>query len=252
MRAYIDLAASSFFTNLNFPTALLVALPFGNIANTRGRSTVLILGLSGQILADAWILAVCFFNHTLPLSLVYASPLLRSIGGGEMVMSAIIHVLLVDVVAEKNRAQAFFNMAIMTLVAELVAPAVGSMLVDWQGVYVPLLCAIPLQVANMVIFGLLPDARFPEKLDNENNFEPAEGRHSTEASDEAGFANWVKSLKRSYAPFQTKAVWLVSVCYVSTMLARDTIDFLVQYVSKRFEWSLAKVCILCTLSISFC
>jgi MFS family permease len=221
-----------------------VALPFGNIANTKGRSLVLILGISGQILADAWIVAVCFFNDTLPLSLVYASPLLRSIGGGEMVMSAIIHALLVDVVTEENRAQAFFNMAVMTLIAELVAPAVGSMLVDWQGVYIPLLCAFPLQVANMVIFGLLPDTRPPDNLEIENNCDPVEGRHLTEASDKAGFANWIKSLKRSCAPFQTKSIWLVTVCYISTMLARDTIDFLVQYVSKRFEWSLAKVCTL--------
>ncbi|EED21045.1 conserved hypothetical protein [Talaromyces stipitatus ATCC 10500] len=220
--------------------ALLVALPFGNIANTKGRSLVLTLAISGQILADAWIVAVCFFNYTLPLSLVYASPLLRSIGGGEMVMSAIIHALLVDVVTEKNRAQAFFNIAVMTLIAELVAPAVGSMLVDWQGVYIPLLCAFPLQVANMVIFGLLPDTRLPERVESENNCDPVEGRHSTEVSDKAGFANWVKSLRRSCAPFQTKAIWLVTVCYISTMWARDTIDLLVQYVSKRFEWSLAK------------
>jgi MFS family permease len=223
-----------------------VALPFGNIANTKGRSFVLTLAISGQILADAWIVAVCFFNYTLPLSLVYASPLLRSIGGGEMVMSAIIHALLVDVVAKENRAQAFFNMAVMTLIAELVAPAVGSMLVDWQGVYFPLLCVFPLQVANMVIFGLLPDTRPLENLENDNNdCESVEGIHSTEESDKAGFANWAKSLKRSYTPLQTKAIWLVTVCYISTMLARDTIDFLVQYASKRFKWSLAKVCNLC-------
>lgn len=218
-----------------------MALPFGNIANTKGRSLVLTLAISGQILADAWIVAVCFFNHALPLSLVYASPLLRSIGGGEMVMSAIIHALLVDVVAKNNRAQAFFNMAVMTLIAELVAPAVGSILVDWQGVYIPLLCAFPLQVASLVIFSLLPDTRLAENLENCNQ---VEGRHSTEALDRAGFANWVKSLKRSCAPFQTKAIWLVTVCYISTMLARDTIDLLVQYVSKRFGWSLAKVRIL--------
>ncbi|EEA19150.1 hypothetical protein TMatcc_010305 [Talaromyces marneffei ATCC 18224] len=220
--------------------ALLVALPFGNIANTKGRSLVLTLAISGQILADLWILAICFFNQTLPLSLVYVSPLLRSIGGGEMVMSAIIHTLLVDVVTKENRAQAFFNMAVMTLIAELVAPAVGSMLVDWQGVYLPLLCSFPLQVGTMVIFGLLPDTRLPKNLEIENGCDPVEGRHLTEESDKGAFTNWVKSLKRSYSPFQTKAIWLVTVCYISTMLARDTIDFLVQYASKQFEWSLAK------------
>lgn len=165
-----------------------------------------------------------------------------------MVMSAIVHALLVDVVAEKNRAQAFFNMAVMTLIAELVAPAVGSMLVDWQGVYLPLLCVFPLQVANMVIFGLLPDTRLPQNLENENECDPVEARHSTDAS----VTDWMNALKRSCAPFQTKAIWLVTVCYISTMLARDTIDFLVQYVSKRFEWSLAKVYNLCTFLIFFC
>lgn len=233
-------------------TALLVALPFGNMANTKGRSMVLVLGISGQLLADAWIVAVCFFSDTLPLSLVYVSPILRSIGGGEMVMSAIIHALLVDVVSEKDRAQAFFNMAAMTLIAELVAPAIGSMLVSWQGVYVPLLCAFPLQVTNMIILGLLPDTRLPEipenEIENENDCEPAEDRGLNEVSDNQGFAAWWRSLKKSCAPFQTKAIWLVTVCYISTMMARDTIDFLVQYVSKRFDWSLAKVCI-CAFNI---
>ncbi|KAE8380390.1 major facilitator superfamily domain-containing protein [Aspergillus bertholletiae] len=212
--------------------ALLVALPFGNIANTKGRSFVLTLAILGQILADAWIVAVCFLNRTLPLSLVYMSPLLRSMGGGEMVMSAVIYALVVDVVSEKNRAQAFFNIAVMTLIAELVTPAVGSILVDWRGVYTPLLCAFPLQVANMGIFGLIPDTRPPAKVVNEIIWDRLGGGDSTESSDETGqnkgFANW------------SKAIWLVTVCYISTMLARETIDLLVQYVSKRFEWSLAK------------
>jgi len=165
-----------------------------------------------------------------------------------MVMSAIIHALLVDVVSEKDRAQAFFNMAVMTLIAELVTPAVGSILADWQGVYIPLLYAFPLQVASMAIFGLLPDTRLSKNLENdEDNCDPVEGGHSTEASDKTDFATWVKSIKESCAPFQTKAIWVVTVCYISTMLARDTIDFLVQYVSKRFDWSLAKVCIRCIL-----
>ncbi|KAE8156884.1 hypothetical protein BDV40DRAFT_305675 [Aspergillus tamarii] len=141
--------------------ALLATLPFGPIANTKGRSLVLTLAILGQILADAWIVAVYFLNGTLPLSLVYVSPLPPSMGGGEMVMSAVIHALLVDVVVETNRAQAFFSLAVMTLIAELVALAVGSILVDQLGVYSPLLWAFPLQVANMVVFGLLPDTRTP-------------------------------------------------------------------------------------------
>ncbi|KAF5015120.1 hypothetical protein F66182_13653, partial [Fusarium sp. NRRL 66182] len=91
----------------------------------------------------------------------------------------------------------------------------------------------------MVIFSLLLDTRFSENL--ERHGDSIEGGSSTEtASDKARFASWWKSLKRSCAPFQTKSIWLVAVCYISTMLARDTIDFLVQYVSKRFDWSLAK------------
>lgn len=68
------------------------------------------------------------------------------------------------------------------------------MLVHWQGVYTPLLCAFPLQVANMVIFGLLPDTRLLAKVPNENTKDRFRGGYSTEGSGETsqnkGFANW--------------------------------------------------------------
>lgn len=50
---------------LNYPGSLglLLALPYGVLANTKGRKLVAALSLTGQIIEDLWTLTICMTRY---------------------------------------------------------------------------------------------------------------------------------------------------------------------------------------------
>ena len=98
--------------------AIVLAVPFGILANKKGRNLVLIIGVTGQMLSEAWIIIVCeseiplefectilnllgYFN--LPFWLIFVSSVLKSSGGGALVLSAMIHAIISDVISPEMR-----------------------------------------------------------------------------------------------------------------------------------------------------
>ncbi|PLB44113.1 MFS general substrate transporter [Aspergillus steynii IBT 23096] len=215
-------------------TALIVAIPFGKLSNTKGRTLVLILGILGQILADASIVVVCYFHNIVPLELLFASVALRSIGGGTVVLSAIVHAIIADVVSEERRAQAFFYLASTQLVSEVIAPLLGSTLME-TSVYNPLLLGFPLQILSIaVVWGIPNSTRFQKDGDEQQTSQGTSGQESRAEN----LLSRIKSLAR-FMQAQTGVI-LIGVSFLSSMLAGESLDYLVQYASKKFEWSLAE------------
>ncbi|GFF45713.1 hypothetical protein IFM51744_06141 [Aspergillus udagawae] len=207
--------------------ALVTARLFGQLASSQRRTLVLTLGVWGQVLAEAWIVVICRLTPLVPFETVYVSIILRAVGGGEMVLSAIVHAILADVVPEGKRAEAFFHLASTTLLSEIFAPAIGSVLMDKE-VYAPLLAGLPLQVISLVAIAILPK-------ETELLREPTDALTDREAGYPATQHSVWQILRRQW-PF-----FLVHVSFLTSMLARETLDFLVQYISRRLNWSLSKV-----------
>ncbi|KAH8689998.1 major facilitator superfamily domain-containing protein [Talaromyces proteolyticus] len=234
----------------NFFAAIL-AIPFGKLANTKGRKLVLALGIIGQLLAEMWTLAVCFLStHGLPLSTVYISVLLRSLGGGQMVLSAILHAIVADVVTEEKRARAFFHMASMTLISELLGPAVGSVLMTSYNAYIPLLAVLPLQLGSIAaVIAMQDTVRFTNEDNADFGNEDEESDNGSTMVQESTrltisqalriFLKWMKMACRIFNR-ENIPILLVHIGFLTSMVARETLDSLVQYVSNRFGWTLAE------------
>ncbi|KAB8238573.1 major facilitator superfamily domain-containing protein [Aspergillus alliaceus] len=224
--------------------ALILAIPFGKLSNTKGRRFVLFVGITGQILSESWILTVCHFDDIFPFGLLYAASIFKSLGGGDMVLSAIAHAILADVVSEDKRAQAFFHMASVSLVSEVIVPPLGSMLMQIRGVYAPLLCVFPLQLLAIIGLAIAPhsiDAMKGHHLDQPDIEELSTG-FSTKAQGIKAIVTAVfHRLRTNWTLIRANGPTIIAtISFLATYIAKDTLDFLVQYVSKRFNWSLAK------------
>lgn len=82
---------------------MLVAIPYGLLADRVGRKPVLGIVVIGYIVSTFWSLIVMWFWRTLPLRLVWLSPLLLFIGGGNVVTATIFYSIASDVTTEENR-----------------------------------------------------------------------------------------------------------------------------------------------------
>ncbi len=81
----------------------LLGLPYGIIADTRGRRLVLALGIIGAMMSQLWSLLIFSAVGSLPLWSIYLSPLFLCIGGGAFVIGAILMATIADVIPNDMR-----------------------------------------------------------------------------------------------------------------------------------------------------
>jgi MFS family permease len=87
----------------NRNAALLFALPYGILADKRGRRLVIGLGLLGQMLCDSYILLILYFFNIFPTRAVLAASVFRCIGGGNAILLATGHAIIADASPSKMR-----------------------------------------------------------------------------------------------------------------------------------------------------
>lgn len=81
----------------------MLAIPYGILADRRGRRLVVALGVTGQVLGDTWIFVVLTFFKTFPTSAVYSASLFRIVGGGSSVLSAVLFAIIADATPSNAR-----------------------------------------------------------------------------------------------------------------------------------------------------
>lgn len=186
-----------------------------------------------------------------------------------MVLSALVHAILSDVMSRDRQAQAFFYLASSNLLTEVIAPPLGSVLMEAGSPYTPLLFGFPLELLSLVFIAKIPDTA---KLVEQRLASPTspQAAHSEGSDPECGATDTIthqddpditgSEAKHGSLGDQLLLVWemmtrnadilRITVAFLVTTLARETLDFVVQYTSERFCWSLSKVAAL--LLLPFC
>lgn len=81
---------------------LVLAIPFGALADKWGRKWIFVASLVGVQLNSAWILFICYFR-TLPLQLTWFSSAFLFVGGGPVVSSALAVTMIADICPPEKR-----------------------------------------------------------------------------------------------------------------------------------------------------
>lgn len=84
-------------------TGAILAIPYGLLADKRGRRSTLYLSIPGFALNSLVILGVLWFSDIFPLRAVWLSCLAWVFGGGPVVAFAIIWTMMADVTTEDER-----------------------------------------------------------------------------------------------------------------------------------------------------
>lgn len=85
---------------------LLFAVPYGILADARGRKLVAGACLLGLILRDAWTFVVLYLHDTFPLRAIYAAPTFVILGGGTTLFGPMIMAIVAAAVPEAFRSAA--------------------------------------------------------------------------------------------------------------------------------------------------
>jgi MFS family permease len=256
----------------------LMAIPYGLLADRKGRKSTLAWGIPGFALNSLITVVVMWFSNIFPLRAVWLSSLAWLIGGGPVVAFAIIWTMMADVTTELERAELFFQFGIVSMASEFISGAFSSYLMTMNP-WIPFLTGFGIVLGGLLFILLLPEtmhaisSRGPEpsnvelselsedaepkpRFQNESQYHdesdldtPAD-RHdhlSWSYPSQQHPSLWAKCranyrfyMKPYLFILNRKAVMLLLSSFLVYRLSRGSSWFLSQYISTRYHWTLAQ------------
>ncbi|KAI1200891.1 major facilitator superfamily domain-containing protein [Nemania serpens] len=135
-------------------SGLLCTVPYGLLAERIGRKRVLVLSGAGTLAAFSWVLAVCYWRF-LSLRWVLLSGAFLFVGGGDPVLSSMLHVMVTDATDQAERAQIFLYLHAADVVAGFFGPAISAPLMEKGHTWAVLLLAVAVLVTSIIALALL-------------------------------------------------------------------------------------------------
>ncbi|OTB09798.1 hypothetical protein K445DRAFT_71583 [Daldinia sp. EC12] len=111
-----------------FPS-LLCTVPYGLLAERIGRKRVLIMSGAGVFSALSWVLAVCYWRFA-SIRWALLSGAFLFLGGGDAVISTILHVMVTDTADDAERAQIFLYLHAADVISGFFGPAISGPLME--------------------------------------------------------------------------------------------------------------------------
>lgn len=249
--------------------ALIFAVPYGVLADSIGRRLVIIAAWVGLVLQMAWYLIA--FGGTalgiLPLWSVFLTLFWGCIGAFPSVGPAMMYTALADVTPQAERATAYFYLMSFFLLAELVSNPLGGILLLWIGDFLTLTLGVFLAILSTLVVASIPETlNFDKELDRVVTPTPVPALENVEETvpvapktrQEHLAAAWnqtVHLIKTEVSAtaihmLKNKPLMLLMIPFCLVILGRFVQELLLQFATKRFDWSWSQASFLLTIRSS--
>ncbi|KAI8961983.1 MFS general substrate transporter [Daldinia sp. FL1419] len=227
-------------TSFDAAAGFLAAFPWGLAADRIGRKPVVALALAGSLLGILWAMAVVYFHNVFPVELIWLGSLGNFIGGGSAVISGIVLSMIADSTTEEERAIAFMRVHVASLCGNLGAPALSSAIMAKVGSWPPIWIAFAVTASSGIAFLFVPetlkhqpDQQIDHRAENVED-EGASGLKSRVSHVVFQFKESLSMLKSS------SLILLLLTCLGSPPVVYSTLQFMAQFLSKRYGIELYK------------
>ncbi|KAL7908231.1 hypothetical protein GGI35DRAFT_453658 [Trichoderma velutinum] len=231
---------------------VITAVPYGVAADKYGRSVILSLSLLGIVLVEAGAVIICRFPHIFPLRLIWLAALFTMVGGGTFVFSAMIFTIASDISNAAQRSTVFFYVTAVAIGAKLMSGPLAFIAVQrdlWLSVYIGLACLF----ISVLIALAIPETRALSAVEVEepSNDENEQNDSSVSSYTDKKWALWTRiyeilEIKQmatlvKYFVWENQRLGLLLFSLVFATLGNYVSLILMQYTTKRFGWTWAKV-----------
>ncbi|KAI9693456.1 MAG: hypothetical protein M1820_009249 [Bogoriella megaspora] len=242
----------SFFDSI---PSLILAVPYGWIADRYGRKPVIVMALISFWWKAALTMVICFFGRTIPIQLVWATSVVLIFGGGPGVTIAVAYTMLSDIIPEAERSTMFLRLGSATMITSFIAPPVSAVLMK-RSVWIPMLLGLALQLIPIPLSLAIPETlhlrKSDDSIDNdaleENPPLPSPVAAETMRIQETIFRNILSPVKDSVGFIfeDSRLLPLISTFFTHMLLMSGT-QLMTLYVSKRYHWSISNATFLASV-----
>ncbi|KAI3316738.1 major facilitator superfamily domain-containing protein [Xylariaceae sp. AK1471] len=232
-----------YYKMLKMNLATLMQLPMGLLADKKGERTALLLNITSTILYWGWMPLVAIFSD-LPMWTFYIAPIFIFIGGGPWASGALIFSAINRQITSSQRTPAFSIMEAISGIADLIGPALGTLTME-EYIWLPYLLATISFTLMFVPTLLLKDQTTHLLTEVDDIHSEVEVARLTDGEEQPllpGAAISTYAHRSERGTFQSTAT-IYSIGFSSFFLislARDSNNFLIPWISWRFDESIAR------------
>ncbi|KAI3340610.1 major facilitator superfamily domain-containing protein [Ustulina deusta] len=212
--------------------AFVAAFPWGLAADKIGRKPIVAVAMTGLLVGALIELAVVYWSDVFPITAIWASSAGQLIGGGNGVLIAVVLSMIADATTEEDRAIAFLRTHVASLCGNLLSPSLAGLVMEKAGPWVAPLIGIGLFSLGGIAFFFLPETRPRKEPSQESRDISGSGSTISQI-----FGQFLDSLSILKSP-SLILLFLTALCSMPVM--DSTLQFLNQFVSKRYEIKIAQ------------
>ncbi|RAH45491.1 MFS transporter [Aspergillus brunneoviolaceus CBS 621.78] len=229
---------------------MILAIPFGLMADQVGRKPVIIISLAGFLMQECAIRFICWNHTSIPLEAVWFAPLFQVFGGGSQIASSVAWTVIADVFPVDQRANAYLLMAAAMLLSQILAAPLSAWLMS-KDVWMPSLLGLAIEVCGIIPIFALPETGPKASIGSNEDIESeAQGQASEHPT-----MRWtaIVHLVQSQLIEVVGFVWgnantlAIFFAFLTSSIGSQALQFVLQYASKRFMWSVAEATFLISL-----
>ncbi|KAL1869217.1 hypothetical protein Plec18167_007883 [Paecilomyces lecythidis] len=230
---------------------ILLSVPYGVLADHWGRKPVLLLGILGTLLGEIWVRVVCLYPAVLPLRLVWLSGMWRLIGGGDITVSSIALVMVADRFPEEEIATALFRLTSAVILSEVLATPVSAYLMA-RNLWLPFMLGLGIAILGSWSAFMMPESLNDARSKVSSTTMPGENEVRSYPAERDAVKQYIKGKVRDLHD-STQFIMSspdVAVCLFVlfiTSISKQSTSLLLQYTSKRFQWSIENSSLLISL-----
>ncbi|KAF7181873.1 hypothetical protein CNMCM7691_001170 [Aspergillus felis] len=248
IKGYMD-----FFEGL---LSVLCAIPYGLLADRYGRRRAIRLTIPGFLLNAIITNSVLWFSDIFPLRAIWLGSLSWTIGGGPAIAMALIWTMLADPTTDSNLAILFFRVGVIMDITSFLAGALSAQLMTLNP-WIPMMVG-----SGIVTIGLSCTFFLPETMNDcvkrkspINGNEPVSCMGGLIVDEESSYSSPKglpkpsrhrlilgkirRFLNHDICIFDHR-ILLLLLTFAVSQLAGGSSEFLAQYISTRFSWTLAR------------
>jgi len=178
---------------------LLVAIPYGHLAEYTSRKKLLFVNLVSMLSAQVYAVPICeniivpsqrgvdhadlspnpsgYFSHIFNIKLVWLTALFNFVGGGGPVFYTFTHSIIAELVPSEELSAVYYKLSATILLAQVVGSALGSYLLQ-KGIWIPITIGFVITNLTIPMLAFLRDPRDAQKYqtvaatDNEEDITP--------------------------------------------------------------------------------
>ncbi|KAI1350597.1 major facilitator superfamily domain-containing protein [Xylaria sp. FL0043] len=223
--------------------ATLMQIPMGLLADKKGMRVALLLNIISTILYWGWMPIVAIL-YNLPSRALYVAPIFIFIGGGPWASGALVFAAINRRITSGQRTPAFSIMEAISGIADLIGPALGTLTME-NHIWIPFLLATS-SFTLMFVPTLLLQNETPYLSIEIDDIRPRVDGPRFATSEEQPLlrsnSNIDNDQSSETSPIRsTIAIYCITFgSFFLVSLARDSNNFLIPWISWRFDESMAR------------